>query len=276
MISNLERYKKDLAALIAKGEQLSIALSALCFGKRFKEGLQNEYGKEKMDALLKDLPTFKQDYQSWYSESRALIKQLLPDRLSDFIKHYEKGRSRKSIDCESYRIEDCLLGLSATREKQAWEGGGKEVIVDQSAAIPHFDQQMAILRSVGARFESSLFDIRQLVQADLFDSELDAAGELAKRGFLRAAGALAGVVLERHLGQVCDNHNIKVTKKNPTIGDLNDLLKENGVLQIPEWRSIQHLADIRNLCDHDKKSDPTEDQIKDLLAGATKLTKTLF
>jgi hypothetical protein len=105
---------------------------------------------------------------------------------------------------------------------------------------------------------------------------LDAAGELAKRGFLRAAGALAGVVLERHLGQVCDNHNIKVTKKNPTIGDLNDLLKENGVLQIPEWRSIQHLADIRNLCDHDKKSDPTEDQIKDLLAGATKLTKTLF
>ena len=44
--------------------------------------------------------------------------------------------------------------------------------------IPQFDQQLAILGAVRARFESSLFDIRQLVQADLFDSELDAAGEL--------------------------------------------------------------------------------------------------
>ena len=44
-----------------------------------------------------------------------------------------------------------------------------------------------------------MFDIRQLVQADLFDSELDAADELGKKKFTRAAGALAGVVLERHL-----------------------------------------------------------------------------
>jgi hypothetical protein len=53
-------------------------------------------------------------------------------------------------------------------------------------------QQLAILKAVKARFESSLFDIRQLVQSDLFDSELDAAKELAKHGFARAAGALAG------------------------------------------------------------------------------------
>ncbi len=97
-----------------------------------------------------------------------------------------------------------------------------------------------------ARFESSLFDIRQLVQADLFDSELDAARELAKSKFKRAAGAGAGVVLGRHLGQVCDSHSIKISKKSPVISDLNNALKDASVIDVPTWRFVQHLADIRN------------------------------
>jgi len=48
-----------------------------------------------------------------------------------------------------------------------------------------FNTQIEILKSVQARFESSLFDVAQLVRADLFDSELDSARELAKNGFLR-------------------------------------------------------------------------------------------
>ncbi len=49
--------------------------------------------------------------------------------------------------------------------------------------------------------------------ADLFDSELESAKELSKKGFLRAGGALAGVVLEKHLAQVMTNHGLK-SKKN--------------------------------------------------------------
>ncbi len=79
------------------------------------------------------------------------------------------------------------------------------------------------------RFESSLFEIKQLVQADLLDSEIGAAQELHKSGFLRAAGAVAGVVLEKHLGQVCDNHQITISKKHPGIADLNELLKQTGL-----------------------------------------------
>src|ERR1700722_14199559 len=64
--------------------------------------------------------------------------------------------------------------------------------------------------------------------ADLFDSELDAAAELSKSGFTRAAGALAGVVLEKHLAQVCDRHAIKISRKNPGISDFNGALKDRG------------------------------------------------
>jgi hypothetical protein len=72
----------------------------------------------------------------------------------------------------------------------------------------------ATRRAAERRFESSLFEIRQLVQADLFDSVLGYARELLKHKFLRAAGAIAGVVLEKHLRQVCFDHSIMITKKS--------------------------------------------------------------
>jgi hypothetical protein len=227
-------------------------------------------GEEKVKEFIASLEPFSIIYQSWYSEAKALIAQLLPGRLSDFVRHYEKPKPRKDITYESYRIEDYLQRLTLRRPYS------DETIVGPTAAIPHFEQQLAILKSIGARFESSLYDIRQLVQSDLFDSELDAAKELAKHKFIRAAGAIAGVVLERHLAQVCENHSVKVTKKNPGIADFNDALKAANVLDTPQWRFVQHLGDIRNLCDHNKSSEPTPEQVDDLVQGVAKTIKTLF
>lgn len=269
MTTNLDRYKKDLDKLISKGNKLHIAMQVECFPKEVKKQIKDEYG-EKADKILTDIPSFKEKYQAWYSEAQTLIKQLLPDRLADFIRYYDKPRGRKEISFESYRIEDYLQGLHVTRSYS------QETVVGPEAAIPHFRQQLAILDSVKARFESSLFDIRQLVQADLFDSELEAAKELSKHKFTRAAGALAGVVLERHLGQVCDNHDIKIRKKNPGIAGLNDAIKQSEVIDIVQWRFVQHLGDIRNLCDHDKKIEPTPEQVDELIAGTMKIIKTVF
>ncbi len=266
MSSNIEKYKKDLEKLVFKGEGLYVAMQYECFPKRTEETLG-----EKLNEFKKLLPKFNDDYQSWYSEAKVLIKQLLPDRLSDFERHYEKPKPRKDITYDNYRIEDYLQGLNVT--SGGWE---KKKIVGPDAAIPQFEQQLAILKAVNARFESSLFDIRQIVQADLFDSELEVARELAKHGFLRGAGAISGVVLEKHLGQVCENHNIKTRKKHPTISDFNDLLKKGGVLDTPSWRQIQRLGDIRNLCDHNKDRDPTKEEVEELVNGVEKFMKTLF
>jgi hypothetical protein len=150
-----------------------------------------------------------------------------------------------------------------------------KIKVDSSAALPKFKQQLAILKAAKNRFESSLFEIRQLVQADLFDSEIEAAYELLKNKFLRAAGAVAGVILEKHLLQVCENHTIKISKKNPGISDLNELLKSESVIDIPQWRHISFLGDIRNLCDHNKAKEPTSEQTKDLIDGTAKVIKTI-
>ncbi len=248
MKSVIERFKEDLDKLIYKGERLLFSMQRECFPEEFDRAMKRKFGDQVQD-IINSLPSFTDEYQSWYSEALILMKQLLPDRVADFVRYYAKPRGRKDIDYESYRIENYLQGLRVNSL-------GKK-IVGPEAAIPLFRQQLAMLKSARRRFESSIFDIRQLVQADLFDSELEAAKVLLKHKFLRAAGALAGVVLERHLKQVCDNHGIKVRKKSPTFADLNNALKENEVIEIVKWRYIQHLADIRNLCTHDKKVEPS-------------------
>lgn len=270
MINNLEKYKKDLSTLIQLGELLHNSFQKECHPNEFEEAYKKVL-KGDYDKYIKKLPNFSQKYQEWYSESLTLIKQLMPDRVPDFIKLYEKPRTnRKEITHENYTIEDSLFGLRVTR---GWE---KELVVGPSAGIPRFTQQLYILKSLEKRFESSLFDIQQLVQADLFDSEIDASKELCKNGFFRAAGALTGVVLEKHLSQVCSNHGIQVLKKNPGIADYNDLLKNNSVYETATWRKIQLLGDLRNLCDHNKKKEPTHEDIDELITGTDKIIKTIF
>ena len=273
MISNIEKCKKDLEQLISDGGQLLNAMQYECFPKEFEnEFMKALKGKSKneIQEIIKKLPSFRDKYQSWYSESLAVVKVLLPDRVADFVRLYEKPKGRREIQYGNYVIEDYLQGLRVTR---GWE---KETVVSPKAAIPQFQQQLNILKSAQKRFESSLFDIKQLLQADLFDSELEAAKELNKKGFTRGAGAMAGVVLESHLTQVCENHNIKITKKDPAVNDLNDLLKTNDMIEVSTWRFIQHLGDLRNKCDHKKKTDPTQQEIEELIEGVAKIAKSVF
>ena len=264
---NVDRYKKDLDALIKKGTLLHFAMQQECYPQEMTRALEESLG-DKADAAIKAVPSFKDEYQPWYSEAKALVRQLLPDRLSDFTRYYEKPKTRKDITFENYTIEDYLQGVTIRLRGNT--------IVGPNAAIPRFYQQLNLVKGMREHFQSSLFDIRQLAQADLFDSEIDAARELTKNKFFRAAGVVAGVVLERHLKEVCGAHAVTIRKRAPQITDLNDALKGANVIDIPQWRSIQHLGDIRNLCAHDGESEPTADQVGDLLAGVSKVTKTIF
>lgn len=109
MISNLEKYKRDLDSLIQRGKSLKNAL-AYAEQPGFEGHARKQLG-EKAEAFLKSLPDFNESYQAWYSEAKALIRQLLPDRLEDFARLYEKPKSRREITFENYTIEDCLHGL---------------------------------------------------------------------------------------------------------------------------------------------------------------------
>lgn len=267
--TNLEKYRADLHELLARSCEVQLALYRQAFGhdrylasevRRLNGDVE---AAKKAVAAMRDFGPL---YQIWYSEALVLVKQLMPDRLPDFIKLYEKPKNRRDITNESYRIEDACHGIQTTL--------AGSVTADSKAAVNLLDSQIAIVEAIKRRFESSLFDIKQMVQADLFDSELGAASELLKSKYIRAAGALAGVVLEGHLKQVCDNHS--VPKKSGTIAVLNDALKAADVIQLPQHRHIQYLGDIRNKCGHKNADDPTQDEVADLIAGVDKVIKTIF
>jgi hypothetical protein len=95
--------------------------------------------------------------------------------------------SPTELDYTNYTF-DYLNGVKGTRN-------GMEVFGPKAAQNP-MQQQVEIVRAAKARFESSLFDIKGMAQADLFDNELDASAELNKNGLMRGAGAVAGFVLE--------------------------------------------------------------------------------
>lgn len=76
--------------------------------------------------------------------------------------------------------------------------------------------------------------------------------------------------------QVCKSRGVKIAAKNPTIAILNDTLKKENVYEVPEWRFIQRLGDLRNLCDHNKEREPTKDEVTELIDGVAKLTKTIL
>lgn len=261
IMNNLEKYKEDYKRLKEYGNALQYGF-IYDYKKhpKFKKFF-NELDDETKNKAEQHV--FSKCYNAWYNESLRLIKQLLPERYDDFVSFYSAEKKRKDIDITNYTISDALLGLQITRNNR--------VVIEPADALKLFQQQLNILTSLSNCFESSLFNIRELLQADIFESELDGARELHKNGFYRAAGALCGVILEKHFAGVCASHSIKMKKATPGISDYNEKLKDEAVVDNKTYLLIQRLGTIRNLCDHNKKQEPTKDDIEDLINGTDKI-----
>lgn len=258
MATNLSRYEEELDALILRADKMWEDLLAT---------------KKAMKAnKSKDPNEFEKSYQGWYTEACEVIRQIIPNRIEEFELLYQGNGKRKSITRETYTVRDWLLGSRAPIDSIY----GKRDFRDFEIMAMQFNAQREILKSAKRRFTSSLFDIRQIVRADIFDSELDGAKELLKNGFLRAAGAIAGVVAEKHLQEVCSNRGLSVKKANPTINILNETLKGNDIIDTPSWLFIQRIGALRNLCDHQKDREPTNEEVKELIDDVEKITKTIF
>lgn len=91
-----------------------------------------------------------------------------------------------------------------------------------------------------------LISVRNLVQAELADSELDQAKELLKTGYITAAAVVAGVVLETTLRSLCDRHEISHGKLDKMNADLSKVGQYNSLVQ----KKVTALAAIRNSAAH--------------------------
>jgi hypothetical protein len=243
-MSKREAIHKELDALYKEGAELAVAF-------------QKEEEKQ-----------FQYDYQRWYTKALKAVASLADDRHAEFRSYYEVDPKRKSLGYGTYVIQDFLKGVAPNSYQHP--------NFDTRAQVLNcFFNQLTILNSIGARIDSVLANVEGELYAELQDNEVAVARQLAKVS-LRAAGALVGVVIEGHLQKVAQSHGVKLTKKSPTIADLNDPLRAASVIDTPAWRKISFLADLRNLCSHKKDVEPTKEQVEEMIQGAEWLTKNVF
>ncbi|MCX6235237.1 MAG: hypothetical protein NT175_11065 [Bacteroidetes bacterium] len=262
--------KNELIKLVSDGRLLFYHI-ALTEGKLNEKEAKNFKKYQEYQEFERELISIKSNYQKWYSMSIQVIKQLLPERLAEFqdLYHNEK-RNNKNITYLTYSISDYLLNLKIT------DGWDIKAVDGAAACISKMEQQIEILNSCLQVFDSKLKNIIGVLQSELFENELETAKNVLKKKHYRLAGALAGIVLEGHLKEVCNNHQIKFKKSNPTISDYNEELKQKERIDLPTWRLIQRLGDIRNMSVHAKEREPKPDEIEDLIRGCEKLISELI
>ena len=116
MLSNIEKYKKDIQKLIETSEAIL---------KKMKDN--------------KNLAELRQNYEIWYSESYAVIKIILPDRVVDFSKMYYDDKIKKGL-----KIHFQYTPPISSFDLDSWGGiPAKEVDIAKSI----FDSQIGILKS---------------------------------------------------------------------------------------------------------------------------------
>lgn len=257
----VKQYREQIKVLEEQARRLAIVL----------EGPGDEEGEPKTEEGMTRTTAWKTGYPLWYAQAREVMKFLLPDRLEEFDMYYLADPKRKDMDLVNYSIQDWLLSRVTVYIRQY----GEINIIKWK-----FLAQMQLLEAAEMKLDDVVMNFKKLTLASLFDSEIDGAKELLTNGFLRPAGVVARVVLEKHLKDICETHKVKVNKKNkskpPTLSDYNGALKEAKVYDIAQWRKISALADITNKCCHGHGPEPTEEEVQDLIDGADKVIKNVF
>lgn len=284
MASMISKIEEELGELIRFGESVYCKLLLESKDLSYDEPVQemdddedvedyniylkeNEAKRDTLQSLKKKtegLGHFSSEFEKFYIPALRVVKALAPERLEDFVKQY-KDDKRKSVDVSTYLISDAIVGYKNSFDKY-----------DKSSALPRFYTQISILKAIQNNAFQSIMNIDHLLRADIFDSELESAEHLLSKSHVRAAGAVAGVVLEAHLGKVAALHGYTTRKKNSTIADFNEHLKSENLIDVVVWRRIQSLGDIRNLCDHPKKNPPSNDDVEELIRGVKRVIKEIY
>ncbi|HTY88150.1 MAG TPA: hypothetical protein VMB80_11845 [Candidatus Acidoferrum sp.] len=219
-----------------------------------------------LDEIV-DIIEFRTAYLRWDTQSLKIVQTLAPEKYDRFVDFFESNSNRKLLDAS---IEEYVRTMGTGKN-----GFTEELPFDpEEQSRLRFLEHLKVLDELSFRIESVLADIEGHLFADLMEKELEAA-KVLKPISLRAAGTLAGVVLERHLRKVALKHNVTIPKPETTLRDLNDPLKLGKVYDFDTWRKIQQLGDLYHICSHQRSRDPKSDEVEDLIEGVYSVLKSV-
>lgn len=214
---------------------------------------------------ISDKAELRREYLKWYSQAQLLVSKYLPGMEEEFKDlFYSPGEQSSQTDAWFYH------GIrSYLRTTSQWKDYENQFRGRFHADI---EQQRGILLSIPDTLNIRAMDIAALVTSDLVDGELNESRLLLSHGFVRAAGAVAGVALESHLKLLHEQSKTEYSKTD-TIVTLATNLRQANVITLGDEKKCIAMADIRNLCDHKKKRDPNEDEVEELIEDVDKFVK---
>ena len=195
-------------------------------------------------------------YAAWYAQAAQLVHDFLPESTFDVFKnaHIDGVYSPKSY-CES----SSDMGVT-----------GKKVMKKR------LNFMLGVFSTIRPRLEKTIFQLYSEIRTKVFTSELDACKSLLEQAKdrrkagentelpVRATGAIAGVVLERHLVSVASGRGITI-KPRATLGSLVKTLADGQVIDSMYEDRLKACTKIRNKCDHALKDKPTVEDVQHLI-----------
>jgi len=156
-----------------------------------------------------------------------------------------------------------LLVATCGKESEHYKEFTKsEVINSYESGTDPFKRMKAVFIAAMDDYKGGyLTSIKNLIQADVFDSELEQAIELLSRGYKLAAAVIAGTVLETSLRDLCSREKIPTGK----LDKMNSDLAKTGIYNKLQQKRITALADIRNSAAHGKPEEFTEADVENMI-----------
>ncbi|WP_199099886.1 hypothetical protein [Dyella sp. ASV21] len=209
---------------------------------------------KRFEELSDQLSTLAKTMQVKQSEYSGRYEQVDPEL---FLNWCVKSRSLIGNACG--RESEHYKSFIAAEEPSAYFGNYENV-----------KRLRAVFMAAREDFEGGyLVSIRNLVQAEIADSELDQARELHKSGYISAAAVVAGVVLETTLRTLCDSKGLPHGKLDKMNADLAKDGQYNSLIQ----KRITALAAIRNSAAHGNAGDFTVGDVASMIADVERFAQ---
>ena len=209
-----------------------------------------------------DVADLTRTYHEWFAAARVLIRQIQPELEAAVFSLYEGTEGAGgALEKDPQR-----MGIIGAFARFPWTPAHNTLVMKINAQAGMVAGLMGVL-------DIKALDLQSLVAYDLMTDELAAAEHLVETGYTRAAGAVTGVVLERHLKMMCNNRRVAMGERE-TLGSLNLKLKDS--YQDPsDYRRVIWLSEVRAQCDHDKDKEPDAGTVKGFVHEVRKFISTV-
>lgn len=217
----------------------------MIFNVRLKGIILLQKLSERFDQLLSELPAIE-----------LTIQRIRSEYVDYTVMDDEKALTWK------VKAKNLLVATCGEESQHYREFTKAEEINSYESSSVAFKRMKAVFIAAMDDYKGGyLTSIKNLIQADVFDSELEQAGELLSTGYKLAAAVIAGVVLETTLRDLCNRKCISTGK----LDKMNADLAKAGVYNKLQQKRITALADIRNSAAHGKQDEFTESDVQNMI-----------